>query len=125
MNLQWQVTLDGKRNTVSSVEKQSKLFPAIVARFDNQKFYAGLTLGGGHYMLEIDDDVPRERAMIVKIFKIKPALTPLRLIQKSCWGNHLISMRALKHGMTAVTGWKTNIQPFLAITPIVGLRTAR
>ncbi len=61
MNLQWQVTLDGKRNTVSSVEKQSKLFPAIVARFDNQKFYAGLTLGGGHYMLEIDDDVPRER----------------------------------------------------------------
>lgn len=61
MNLQWQVTLDGKRNTVSSVEKQIKLFPGIVARYNSDKVYAGLTLAAGYYMLEIDDDVPRER----------------------------------------------------------------
>ncbi|MGS0681279.1 hypothetical protein ACVBIL_08975 [Shewanella sp. 125m-7] len=61
MNLQWQVTLDGKRNTVSSVEKQAKLFPGIVARFDNGRVYAGFEVAAGYYMLEIDDDVPRER----------------------------------------------------------------
>lgn len=61
MNLQWQVTLEGKRNTVSSIEKQAKLFPGIVARYKNEQVYAGLELAAGYYMLEIDDDVPRLR----------------------------------------------------------------
>ncbi|WP_299804116.1 hypothetical protein [uncultured Shewanella sp.] len=61
MNLQWQVTLKGKSNTVSSIERQIKLFPGIVARFDNESVYAGFEIAAGYYMLEIDDDVPRER----------------------------------------------------------------
>ncbi|MBL4912668.1 hypothetical protein L2719_09720 [Shewanella schlegeliana] len=61
MNLQWQVTLEGKRNTVSSIEKQAKLFPGIVARYDSDRVYAGFEVAAGYYMLEIDDDVPRER----------------------------------------------------------------
>ncbi|MCT7948042.1 hypothetical protein Q4Q49_18685 [Shewanella sp. SP1S1-7] len=57
----WQFDLQGKRNTVSSVEKQIKVFPGIAANFEGQQLQAQLKVGAGYYSLEIDDDVPRTR----------------------------------------------------------------
>lgn len=57
----WEVELSGRRNTVSSVEKQMKLFPSIGYEYRSKAFDAGLKAGGGYYFLEIDDDVPRMR----------------------------------------------------------------
>ncbi|PIW61944.1 hypothetical protein [Shewanella sp. CG12_big_fil_rev_8_21_14_0_65_47_15] len=57
----WQVDLQGKRNTVSSVEKQLKLFPALTANYQDQRMQAQLKAGAGYYFMEIDDDVPRTR----------------------------------------------------------------
>lgn len=57
----WQFDLQGKRNTVSSVEKQAKVFPGLTANFDGQALQAQLKAGAGYYYLEIDDDVPRTR----------------------------------------------------------------
>lgn len=59
--LGWQVDLQGKRNTVSSVEKQIKLFPALTANYQGQRMLAQLKAGAGYYFMEIDDDVPRTR----------------------------------------------------------------
>lgn len=60
-SLFWDVSLSGKRNTVSSVEKQVQLFPALGYAYQRASFNADLKLGGGYYFLEIDDDVPRMR----------------------------------------------------------------
>lgn len=59
--LMWEVELDGKRNTVSSVEKQVKLFPAISYEYNTEAFSAAVKGAAGYYFLEIDDDVPRLR----------------------------------------------------------------
>lgn len=61
LSLGWQVDLQGKRNTVSSVEKQAKLFPGLTANYHGQQTQAQLKAGAGYYFLEIDDDVPRTR----------------------------------------------------------------
>ena len=60
-SLGWQLDLQGKRNTVSSVEKQVKLFPELTANFGGQQLQAQLKAGAGYYYLEIDDDVPKTR----------------------------------------------------------------
>ncbi|MEC4727485.1 hypothetical protein HWQ46_18225 [Shewanella sp. D64] len=59
--LMWEVELDGKRNTVSSVEKQVKLFPAISYEYSTEAFFVAVKGAAGYYFLEIDDDVPRLR----------------------------------------------------------------
>ncbi|PWF62994.1 hypothetical protein CBX96_12425 [Shewanella sp. BC20] len=61
LSLGWQVDLQGKRNTVSSVEKQAKFFPGLTANYHGQQTQAQLKAGAGYYYLEIDDDVPRTR----------------------------------------------------------------
>ncbi|MGL5359081.1 MAG: hypothetical protein ACRDBI_05095 [Shewanella sp.] len=58
-SLGWKVDLQGKRNTVSSVEKQIKLFPALTANYQGEQLLSELKLGAGYYFLEIDDDVPK------------------------------------------------------------------
>ncbi|MGL4834458.1 MAG: hypothetical protein ACRCXH_08610 [Shewanella sp.] len=55
----WQVDLQGKRNTVSSVEKQLKFFPALTANYQSGQLLTQLKMGAGYYFLEIDDDVPK------------------------------------------------------------------
>ncbi|AQS37928.1 hypothetical protein Sps_02776 [Shewanella psychrophila] len=60
-SLQWEVEANSRRNTVSSVEKQLKLFPSISYEYDTEAFFAGVKAGVGYYSLEIDDDVPRMR----------------------------------------------------------------
>ena len=60
-SINWDVTLSGKRNTVSSVEKQLKLFPTIGYQYQTAPFSAEVKAGPGYYFLEIDDDVPRMR----------------------------------------------------------------
>ncbi|MDX1281878.1 hypothetical protein [Shewanella colwelliana] len=60
-SINWEVVLEGKRNTVSSVEKQAKVFPAVAYQYQTDTFSAGVKVGGGYYFLEIDDDVPRTR----------------------------------------------------------------
>ncbi|EDQ02132.1 hypothetical protein [Shewanella benthica] len=58
---QWEVEASSRRNTVSSVEKQLKLFPGIGYEYDTKNFFAAVKVGAGYYSLEIDDDVPRMR----------------------------------------------------------------
>ncbi len=55
--------LNGKRNTVSSVEVQIKAFPglALVHTGRGGAWHAGVQLAAGWYSLEIDDDVPKTR----------------------------------------------------------------
>ncbi|MBV7316142.1 hypothetical protein [Shewanella sp. NIFS-20-20] len=60
-SLNWQVELDGRRNTVSSVEKQLRLFPGVEWAYQDNGWRTELDLGLGYYFLEIDDDVPKER----------------------------------------------------------------
>lgn len=59
--INWDITVGGKRNTVSSVEKQLKFFPTIGYQYHTDPFSAGIKVGPGYYFLEIDDDVPRTR----------------------------------------------------------------
>lgn len=61
LRLDWQATLSGKRNTVSSIEKQITLYPSLVLDYHRPAFGANLEAGIGYYFLEIDDDVPKER----------------------------------------------------------------
>ncbi|MGI2258658.1 hypothetical protein [Shewanella sp. GXUN23E] len=61
LSLDWQVDLRGKRNTVSSVEKQIKFYPSLVLDYARPAFGARAQAGVGYFFLEIDDDVPKER----------------------------------------------------------------
>ncbi len=60
-HINWEVELDGRRNTVNSVEKQFKLMPALSYEFRTDAFDFGVKAGAGGYFLEIDDDVPKTR----------------------------------------------------------------
>jgi len=53
--------LDYKGNTVSSVERQSKIFAGVRAKYTADVFSAGLKTTAGAYSLEIDDDVSKTR----------------------------------------------------------------
>jgi len=60
-HLFWGADLSHKRNTVSSVEWQVRLIPALGVRFEGERWRSSLIAGAGYYALEIDDDVPAER----------------------------------------------------------------
>ncbi|WP_338589950.1 hypothetical protein VXM60_17290 [Shewanella khirikhana] len=64
LKLDWQLDLRGKRNTVSSVEKQIKFYPSLLLDYARPAFGATATVGMGYYFLEIDDDVPKERGYV-------------------------------------------------------------
>ncbi|MGL4475189.1 MAG: hypothetical protein ACRCT7_12180 [Shewanella sp.] len=59
--LDWWLTLDGRCNTVSSVETQLRLFPGLAWRYQTEWLRTELGIGAGYYSLEIDDDVPKTR----------------------------------------------------------------
>lgn len=61
LTLDWQLSLRGKRNTVSSVEKQIKLYPSLLLDYHRQAVGMTAEVGMGYYYLEIDDDVPKSR----------------------------------------------------------------
>ena len=46
-HVDWTVDANTRANTVSSVERQITALPALVARFDGEKFRAGLRAGAG------------------------------------------------------------------------------
>lgn len=48
-------------NTVSSIERKTKLFAGISAEYETRAFAASIKTNAGRYALEIDDDVPRIR----------------------------------------------------------------
>jgi hypothetical protein len=60
-SLSWTMELIGKRNTVSAVEKQFKIFPGLRWRHQQSNWDSGLQAAVGYYHLEIDDDVPVKR----------------------------------------------------------------
>ena len=62
--LDWQVDLRGKRNTVSSVEKQIKFYPSLNLAYSRPAFGGNLQAGVGYFFLEIDDDVPKSRGFV-------------------------------------------------------------
>jgi hypothetical protein len=57
----WAVTQDTRMNTVSSIERQLQLLPAIETGFAGVAVRASLKAGIGYNFLEIDDDAPRLR----------------------------------------------------------------
>jgi hypothetical protein len=57
--LSWIFDLNGMRNTVSSIEKQYKVFPGLRADFNADGWRLSLQATVGYYFMEIDDDVPR------------------------------------------------------------------
>ena len=57
----WDVDLDTRMNTVSSVERQVHLLPAVVGGFAGNSVDASVRAGIGYNFLEIDDDAPRLR----------------------------------------------------------------
>ncbi|OHD83645.1 MAG: hypothetical protein A3J39_08425 [Sulfuricurvum sp. RIFCSPHIGHO2_12_FULL_44_8] len=54
----WLISFDGKLNTLSGVEKQSKLFAGIGTDYTTSAMMFELKILAGYYFLEIDDDVP-------------------------------------------------------------------
>jgi len=54
----WLISFDGKLNTLSGVEKQSKLFAGIGTDYTTSAIMFELKILAGYYFLEIDDDVP-------------------------------------------------------------------
>lgn len=58
IGLAWLVRFDGILNTVSAVEKQSKVFTGIGGHYTTSTLDVGLKTLVGYYFLEIDDDVP-------------------------------------------------------------------
>jgi len=54
----WLISFDGKLNTLSGVEKQSKLFAGIGTNYTTSAMMFELKTLAGYYFLEIDDDVP-------------------------------------------------------------------
>jgi hypothetical protein len=57
----WDVNLDTRMNTVSSIERQVHLLPAVVGGFAGNSVDASLKAGIGYNFLEVDDDAPRLR----------------------------------------------------------------
>jgi hypothetical protein len=57
----WSVAQETRMNTVSSIERQLHLLPAVVAGFAGDSVNASLKTGVGYNFLEIDDDAPRLR----------------------------------------------------------------
>ena len=57
----WAVTQDTRMNTVSSIERQIHLLPAIEAGFAGDSVRASVQTGIGYNFIEIDDDAPRLR----------------------------------------------------------------
>ncbi|MFZ5375342.1 MAG: hypothetical protein ACOZBX_07355 [Campylobacterota bacterium] len=77
-SLGWAVTFEGKQNTVSGVEKHYKLFAGTEARYAFPGLILGFQVMGGYYILEIDDDVPRNRGYRAGDFRHEtPAYTLL------------------------------------------------
>ncbi len=59
--LSWEVAHNSKTNTVSSIEREIKIFPAILYNWENERFKFSLKAAAGYFFLEIDDDVPKSR----------------------------------------------------------------
>ena len=57
----WVVEFDSRMNTVSSIERQVHLLPAVSAGFAGEAVHASLRTGIGYNFLEVDDDAPRLR----------------------------------------------------------------
>jgi hypothetical protein len=59
--ISWTVGEQTRMNTVSSIERQFHLLPAVVAGFSGNFMDVSLRTGIGYNFLEIDDDAPRLR----------------------------------------------------------------
>jgi len=57
----WAADFDTRANTVSSIERQITLLPALVAGLDGKVFSASVEAGVGYWFLELDDDAPKKR----------------------------------------------------------------
>jgi hypothetical protein len=60
-HVDWTADISTRINTVSSIERQIEVLPALAARFDGDTLQASLKAGVGYLFLEIDDDAPKER----------------------------------------------------------------
>ncbi len=61
VTLGWQTGVSWFENTVSGVEEALQAQVGIAVNYQHQADAAGLTIGGGYYGLEFDDDVPEAR----------------------------------------------------------------
>jgi len=63
-HVDWTADFNTRTNTVSSVERQIEVLPALAARFDSDALHASIKAGFGYWFLEIDDDAPKERGYV-------------------------------------------------------------
>lgn len=61
MFIGWTAQQNTRMNTVSSIEREVHILPALAGGFDGDSFQASLKGGVGYVFLEIDDDAPRLR----------------------------------------------------------------
>jgi len=61
MGLSWVVDFNSKANTVSSIEREIRIFPGLILAWSGDTFTASAKASVGYFFLEIDDDVPKER----------------------------------------------------------------
>ena len=61
MFIGWAVNQETRMNTVSSIERQVHLLPAVAGGFAGDSVQASLKAGIGYDFLEVDDDAPRLR----------------------------------------------------------------
>lgn len=59
VQLDWITRFDVKDNTVSSIERQIKVFGGLHAEYKTSDLKIGFNGTGGYYFLETDDDVPK------------------------------------------------------------------
>jgi len=61
MFMGWEVGSYSRMNTVSAIEREIHILPALVGGVDGEAFQASLMGGVGYHFLEFDDDAPRLR----------------------------------------------------------------
>jgi hypothetical protein len=64
VELGWTADLDTRINTVSSIERQIHVLPALRAAYQGNAVHASAKAGVGYFFLEIDDDAPKERGYV-------------------------------------------------------------
>ncbi|QFU24303.1 hypothetical protein FM038_020555 [Shewanella eurypsychrophilus] len=96
-HLNWEVEIADRRNTVSSVEKQFKVMPALGYAFNTSAFDVAAKVGAGLYFLEIDDDVPRMRGYDREDFQNKTGAYTLAVDTRISLGSSFDFSAKIQH----------------------------
>ena len=125
MFIGWVVGQETRMNTVSSIERQLHLLPAITGGFAGDSVQASLKGGIGYNFLEIDDDAPRLRGYDRTNLRQTTSAGALAADTTSGSERHGRSSATPRNGGTVMTGFRLNTSRVFASRPSVGPRGAR